>query len=106
MKNYKKAQRRRRNQETKQENTQTDWVLCSEDWRDVVIMYVPDLNNIPIEENYVDISQEEIKDAFLKFGKCRKPQKKKMKKEADCISEVFILEFCNKIFIEQYQILV
>ena len=59
---------------------QTDWLLCSEDWRDVVITYVPDLSNIPIEENYADISQEEIKDAFLKFGKCRKPHKKKTQK--------------------------
>ena len=42
-------------------------------------MYVPDHNNIPIEENYADISQEEIKDAFLKFGKCRKPHKKEDK---------------------------
>ena len=57
MKNYNKAQRKRRNQETKQENILTNWVLCSEDWRDV-IMYVPDLTNIPIEENYADISQE------------------------------------------------
>ena len=78
--NYNKAQRKRRNQETKQENTQTNWVLCSEDWRDIVIMYVPDLNNIPIEENYADISKEEIEDAFLKFGKCRKPHKRKTKK--------------------------
>ena len=27
----------------------------------IVIAYVPDLNDIPIEENYVDISQEETK---------------------------------------------
>ena len=27
-------------------------------------MYVPQLNNIPIENNYADISQEEIKKAY------------------------------------------
>ena len=75
-KQKKRKTNKRRDQETKAEHTQTEWVLCSEDRRDV-IMYVPDLNNIPIEENHADISQEEIKDAFLKFGKCRKPHKKK-----------------------------
>ena len=59
---------------------QTKWVLCSEDWRDAVIAYVPDLSNIPIEENYEEISQEEIKDAFLKYGKRRKPQKRRIRK--------------------------
>ena len=79
-KQKKRKTNKRRDQETKPEHTRTKWVLCSEDWRDVVIMYVPDLNNILIEENYGDISQEEIKDAFLIFGKCRKPHKKKTKK--------------------------
>ena len=52
-------QRREKTEDTvkrKKENAETEWVLCSEDWRDVMIMYVPDLNNIPIEENYADIS--------------------------------------------------
>ena len=53
----------------KKENTGTEWVLCSEDWRDIVIMYIPNLNNIPIEDNFTDISQEKIKDTFLKYGK-------------------------------------
>ena len=79
-KQKKRKTNKRRDQETKPEHAQTKWVLCSEDWRDVMIMYIPDLNNIPIEENYADISQEEIKDAFLKFGKCRKPHKKKTEK--------------------------
>ena len=37
-------------------NAETGWVLCSEDWRDIVIMYVPELNDIPIEDDYADIS--------------------------------------------------
>ena len=53
----------------KKKNAETEWVLCSEDWRDIVVTYIPDLNNIPIEENYKDISQEEVKNAFLKYGK-------------------------------------
>ena len=69
MKKHKKTQKERKEQETKPEHTQDEWVLCSEDWRDIVITYIPDLNNIPIEENYADIPQEEIKDAFLKHGK-------------------------------------
>ena len=47
-----------------QKHTKTEWVLCSEDWRDIVITYVPQINNIPIENNYADISQEEIKKAY------------------------------------------
>ena len=30
----------------KKENAETEWVLCSEDWRNIVIMYVPQLNDI------------------------------------------------------------
>ena len=35
--------------------------------------------NIPIEDNYAEISQEEIKEAHFKYGKQRKPHKKKVK---------------------------
>ena len=42
-------------------------------------MYVPELNDIPIEDNYAEIPQEKIKDAYLKYGKQRKSQKKKVK---------------------------
>ena len=59
-------QRREKTQDTvkrKKENAETEWVLCSQDWRDIVITYVPHLNNIPTEENYADISWEEIKKA-------------------------------------------
>ena len=53
----------------------TEWVLCSEDWGDIVITYVPQLNNLPIEDNCADISLEEIKDAYIKYAKWRKPRK-------------------------------
>ena len=55
---------KRRDHEAESEHTQTEWVLCSEDWRDIVIMYVPQINNIAIEDNYAEISQEEIKKAY------------------------------------------
>ena len=61
----------------KKENAETEWVLCSEDWRDIVITYVTELNDIPIEENYADISQEEIKKAYKQYN--RTTQKKKNK---------------------------
>ena len=48
----------------KDKKLKTEWVLCSEDWRDIVITYIPQLNNIPIENNYADISHEEIKKAY------------------------------------------
>ena len=54
--------------EAESEHTQTEWVLCSEDWRDIVIMYVPQLNDITIDDNYANISLEEI-DTYIKYGK-------------------------------------
>ena len=44
--------------------------------RDIVITYVPQINNITIEDNYADISQEEIKNAY-KENK-RRAQKKRV----------------------------
>ena len=48
----------------KDERLKTEWALCSEDWRDIVIMYVPQINDIATEDNYADISQEEIKKEY------------------------------------------
>ena len=31
-------------------------------------MYIPELNDVTTEDNYAEISQEEIKDAYLKYG--------------------------------------
>ena len=61
----------------KKESAETEWVLCSEDWRDIVIAYVPELNDMPIENNYADKSREEIKKAYKQYK--RKTQKKKNK---------------------------
>ena len=78
-KKQKKKKNKRRDHEAKTEHTKTEWVLCSEDWRDIVIMYIPELNDVTTEDNYAEISEEEIKDAYLKYGKQRKPHKKKVK---------------------------
>ena len=51
----------------KQNHTKTEWVLCSKDWRNIVIMYVPELNDIPVEDNYADISWEEIKKPYKQY---------------------------------------
>ena len=57
-----------RDHEAESEHTQTEWVLCSEGWRDIVIMYVPQLNDIAIGDNYANIL-EEIEDVYIKYGK-------------------------------------
>ena len=55
---------KRRYYEADSEHTKTEWVLCSEDWRDIVIMYVHQINDIAIGDYYADISKEEIKKAY------------------------------------------
>ena len=54
----------KKNRMKKDEKQKTEWVLCSEDWRDIVIIYVPQLNHISLEDTYVEISKEEIKKAY------------------------------------------
>ena len=61
MKSKGKKRDKGRNYEAESEHTRTEWVLCSEDWKDIVITYVPQINNIVIGDNYADISQEDIK---------------------------------------------
>ena len=41
------------------------WVLCSERWEDAVIIAVPELNTVPIENNYLDVSTQEINMSYL-----------------------------------------
>ena len=38
MKSKRKKRDKGRDHEAKSEHTETEWVLCSEDWRDIVIM--------------------------------------------------------------------
>ena len=64
MKRKGKKRDERKDYDTKSKHTKTAWVLCSEDWRDIVITYVPQINDIAIEDNYADMSQEENKKAY------------------------------------------
>ena len=64
----------KRDHEAESENIHTEWVLCSEDWRDIVIMCVPQINDIAIVDNYADVSQEEIRKAYKQYK--RRAQKR------------------------------
>ena len=79
MKSKGKKRDKGRDYEAESKHTKTEWVLHSENWKDIVIMYVPQLNDIAIEDDYANISLEEIEDAYIKYGKQRKPHKKKVK---------------------------
>ena len=63
----KEEKRKSTMQDATPKHAPTEWVLCSDNWQDIVIIiYIPQLNDIPIEDNYVDISLKEIKDAYSK----------------------------------------
>ena len=62
-----KKKKKKTKKQKKQNHTKTEWVLCSEDWRDIVIMYVPELDDITIEDNNAVISWEEIKKAYKQY---------------------------------------
>ena len=40
------------------ENPTLHWVICPKRWEDIMIIAVPELNTIPIENNYPDVSAE------------------------------------------------
>ena len=61
----------------KDEKQKIAWILCSDDWRDIVTMYVPQLNNIPIEDNYAEISHKEIKKAYKQYKRRAQMQRAK-----------------------------
>ena len=75
-----RKEERKRAHEAESEHIQTEWVLCSEDCRDIVITYVPQLNTIPIEDNYAEISQEKIKKVYKQYK--RRAQRRE---QNDCI---------------------
>ena len=56
------------------EKTTLHWVLCSERWEDIVIIAVPKLDTILIENNYLDVSTQEIKRSHFDgpHNQCRK----------------------------------
>ena len=50
------------------QHPQTEWVLCSDDWQDIVITYIPQMDNTPIEHKNADMSLKEIEDAYFKHS--------------------------------------
>ena len=73
----KKMKKKNKKRDCELKHTKTEWVLCSEDWRDIVIMYVPELNDVPIEDNYANISWKEIKKVYKQYK--RRTQMKRVK---------------------------
>ena len=61
----------------KKQKAETEWVLCSEDWRDIIITYVPNLNNTPIEENYVEIPIGQIKKTYKQYQRRLQMERKR-----------------------------
>ena len=60
------------------ENPTLHCVLCSERWEDIMIIAVPELDTILIENNYLEVSTQEMKRSYLDrpHSQCRKLQKK------------------------------
>ena len=50
-----KRKRMKKTRIKKDERQKTEWLLCSDDWRDTVIMYVTQINDIAIKVNYSNI---------------------------------------------------
>ena len=47
------------------EKSPLDWVLCSEDWEDPMVIALPELNTTLIESNYLDVSTQDIKRSYF-----------------------------------------
>ena len=50
------------------------WVLCSERLEDIVIIAIPELDTIPIENSYSDVSAQEVERSYFNrpHNQCRK----------------------------------
>ena len=56
-----------------------EWVLCSENWQDFVIIHVPQLNNTPIGDNYANVSIKEIKNTYCQHSSYKRSCQKRPK---------------------------
>ena len=43
------------------------WVPCSENWENLMIIAVPELNTYMIESNYLDLSTQDIKRSLMDY---------------------------------------
>ena len=51
-----------------QRKSKYEWVLCSENWQDFVVIHVPQLNVTSIEDNYTNLSIKEIKNTYFQHS--------------------------------------
>ena len=51
-----------------QETLKCECVLCSENWQDFVVIYVPQLNDMPIDNNYANVSLKKIKNTYFQHS--------------------------------------
>ena len=60
------------------EKSPLHWVLCSENWEDLMIIAVPELSTTLIESSYLDVSTQDIKRSYFNgpHNECRKSKKK------------------------------
>ena len=60
------------------EKSPLHWVLCSENWEDLVIIDVLELNTNLINSNYSDVSTQDLKRSYFDgpHSQCRKSRKK------------------------------
>ena len=63
--------------EEKKQKEETEWILCSKNWRDIVITYVPNLNDILLEENYAEIPLEQFKKTYKWYQRRLQMKRKK-----------------------------
>ena len=60
------------------EKSPLHWILCSENWEDLVIIAVLELSTTLLERNYSDVSTQDIKRSSFDgpHSQCRKLRKK------------------------------
>ena len=62
-----------------QRKSKYEWVSCSENWQDSVIIHVPQLNVIPIKDNDANLSIKEIKNIYFQHSCCKRSYQKRPK---------------------------
>ena len=62
-----------------QRTSKYEWVLCSENWQDVVIIHIPQLNVTPVENNYVNLLIKDIKNTYFQHSHHKRSCQKRSK---------------------------
>ena len=61
-----------------QKKSKYEWVLCSENWQDFVIIHIPQLNMTSVE-NYANLSIKDIKDTYFQHSCHKRTHQKRSK---------------------------